>query len=92
MRPMSFITLPSIRWCQDLLQVLVVDEQTGCITSLTGFEAALWKWFSLSYNYADVLEFSKITFNKPAEETSLLIDQIIDHWVDRGLLAPESVR
>ena len=55
----SFVTPASVRWCQDSTRVLVIDESTRLTVSLTGLEAAVWKWFSLSYEYRDVLNFTQ---------------------------------
>ncbi len=85
----SFVTPASVRWCQDSTRVLVIDESTRLTVSLTGLEAAVWKWFSLSYEYRDVLNFTRVFLNLPGEDSEIQLRQIITQWVELGFLAPE---
>jgi hypothetical protein len=49
----------------------------------------VWKWFSLSYGYQDVLTFGQVFLNLPGEATEARLRQIITQWVELGILAPE---
>ena len=88
----TLVSPPAVHWVQDAGQVLVVNEDTGSAVSLPGFEAAVWKWFSLSYNHADVLAFLREAIDRPEEEARLLLDQCITRWVGLGLLVQEGAR
>ncbi len=90
MRTGSFVTPASVRWCQDSARVLVIDESTNRAVSLAGLEAAVWKWFSLSYGYRDVLTFMQVYLNLPGENTETRLRQIITQWVELGILTPET--
>jgi hypothetical protein len=83
---LSYNTPPSIRWCQDCERVLVVNEETCQATSLTGLEAALWKWLTLSYGTQEVLSFAQEFLQLSTEETRDRFNQVINHWVELDLL------
>lgn len=85
----KFVTPASLRWCQDTNRVLVIDEATGLAVSLSGLDAALWKWYGLGYKDADVLEFTRAFLNLPREETRARLNQILTNWVEAGLLVEE---
>jgi len=89
--PVRLATPASIRWCQDTGRVLVIDEQTGLAASLTGLDAAAWKWFGLSYQYADVLKLAQVFLGLPEEETRARLNQTLTRWVELGLLAEEKL-
>ncbi len=89
MRTGSFVTPASVRWCQDSACVLVIDERTNHAVSLAGLEAAVWKWFSLSYGYRDVLTFTQFFLKLPGENAETRLRQVITQWVELGILAPE---
>jgi hypothetical protein len=91
MKPRNLVSPPSVHWCQDAGQVLVIDENTGRVESLTGLEAAVWKWYSLSYRFAEVLDFTQVSLGRSNEEARLVLEPIIARWVEAGLLAPKEV-
>ena len=84
----SFVTPASVRWCQDSTRVLVIDESANLAVSLAGLDAAVWKWFSLSYTYRDVLSFTQVFLKLSREDTEHRLNQIITQWVELGFLAP----
>jgi hypothetical protein len=84
-----YITPASIRWCQDSSRILVIDEGANLAVSLTGLEAALWKWLGLAYPYQDVAAFAQAYLNLPAEETQSRLSQVFTQWIELGILAPE---
>ncbi|MBE0697146.1 MAG: hypothetical protein IH586_09500 [Anaerolineaceae bacterium] len=83
---LSYKTPSSIRWCQDCDRVLVVNEETCQATSLTGLDAALWKWFTLSYSAQEVFTFAQEFLQISAQETRDHLSQVINHWVELDLL------
>lgn len=86
----QLVTPSALRWCQDAGRVLVIDEQSGLAVNLAGFDAAVWKWFGLSYPYADVLEFAQVYLDLPAAETRARLNQLLTGWVETGLLVEEA--
>ena len=84
------VTPSTLRWCQDAGRVLVIDEQSGLAVSLSGFDAAVWKWFGLSYSSEDVLEFAQAALDLPAAETRAWLNRLLTGWVETGLLVEEA--
>lgn len=89
---MRFVTPPSLRWCQDSTRVLVIDEQSAQAVSLTGLDAAVWKWLVLSYSYADVLRFTSVFLNLPEGETRARLTLLLNQWIELGLLVGEEAQ
>jgi hypothetical protein len=90
--PLNVVTPSSLRWCQDSNRVLVIDEQSEMAVSLSGFNAAVWKWFALSYPYVDVLRFAQVFLDLPIEQTRDQLNQLLNHWIELGLLVEEEAR
>ncbi len=85
-------TPASMRWCQESNHILVIVEQTGLAVRLTGLEAAVWKWLTLSYTYETVLRFAEVFLNLPKDETRARLNQILQDMVELGLLINEEAR
>jgi hypothetical protein len=88
----KLFTPPSLRWCQESSHVLVIVEQTGLSVRLTGLDAAVWKWLTLSYPYETVLRFVEAFLNLPKDETRARLNRTIHDWVELGLLVEEEAR
>jgi hypothetical protein len=88
----KLFTPPSLRWCQESNHVLVIVEQTGMAVRLTGLDAAVWKWLTLSYPYETVLRFAEAFLKLPDAETRTRLNQTLHDWVELGLLVEEGAR
>jgi hypothetical protein len=86
---LTYKTPAAIRWCKDCERILVVNEATYQAVSLTGFEAALWQWYSLSLTDHEVLAFAQECLQVSPEETRAQVNQIISGWVEEDLLIIE---
>ena len=72
--------------------MLVIVEQTGLAVRLTGLDAAVWKWLTLSYPYQTVLRFAQAFLNLPDAETRTRLNQTLQVWVELGLLVEEEAQ
>jgi hypothetical protein len=84
-----FRPAPSLRWCTDSAQVMIVNEPPQEMVILRGIDAAVWSWLGLNYGYEDVLAFAAAFLNQPTETARQKLNQILYYWVELGLLVPD---
>ena len=75
-----------IRWAGDNGFLCVVDENKGCEYRLAGFEAALWSWLVLAYDYNKVGRFAQVWLGVPLSEAENKVRNVIQEWLSGGLV------
>ncbi len=85
----TFRTPAALHWLRDGARVLLVDEPSGKVRTLTGLDAALWSWLCLRYRGPDLLALVQAWLREPEAQARAYLDQRLDNWVELGILQAE---
>ena len=72
-----------IHWVIDARQTIVINQKSGAVFCLTGIEAAIWSWLTLSYPYQTMLE---LISGMEQTEAAPLLHKTVQKWRALGLL------
>ena len=75
-----------IQWVQDAGHVIVVDERRGEVHVLSGAEATVWGWLTLTYPYPKLIRLLAALLRLPLDEAEQRLVAILQNWRAAGLL------
>jgi hypothetical protein len=85
---MRLQSLPSLHWCADSGQVLVVDEARDRSFVLKGFEASLWNWLALALSFSKIVEFAACWTPADDGNAEERVRGVLEHWLNLGIIEP----
>lgn len=77
---------PHIKWVHDQCQTILIDEDQRRSHALSGVEAAIWSWLTLSYTFTKLTKLTAALLNVTQAEARQRLRATLDVWRQAGWL------